>query len=62
MPINPIQRTEINRFEILAARHYVQDKMSTAEIAERMGCSRGKVVDALKRCAIPVEKRVTMYS
>jgi predicted DNA-binding protein YlxM (UPF0122 family) len=61
MPINPKRRDDLNDFEIVAARHYVQDRMSTAEIAERMGCSRGRVADALKRCKIPTEKRAAMY-
>lgn len=62
MPRNFAQRAKLDRFEILAARLYMQDKMSTAEIAERLGCARQTVLDALKRCEIPIERRGAMFT
>jgi hypothetical protein len=62
MTINQSRKIEMHRFEILAARLYVQDRMSTSEIGERLGCARQTVLEALKRCGKPVEKRPAMFT
>lgn len=57
MPASPQKKAEIADFELRVARLYAIDKMSTAAIAERMGCWRGWVRLALVRAGVPRRKR-----
>lgn len=56
MPQSAAKLAEMQEMEIVAARHYVQDELSTAQIAERLHKSQWTVTTALKRVGIPVDK------
>lgn len=53
--IGSTKTAELQDFEIRASRLYVQDRLSVKQISERLGASGPKVVDALKRCNIPLD-------
>lgn len=59
MGTSPERLADILVFEIRVARLYVQDRLSTKQIAERLGCSIGKVASALTECGITRECRIT---
>lgn len=50
--IGSTKTAAIRDYEIRVARLYVQDRLSIGQIAERLGGSSPKVVEALKRVGI----------
>jgi hypothetical protein len=49
-------------FEIGCARLYVQGGLSSAQIAERLGCRYDRVSKALKECGLAVDGRRRTWS
>jgi DNA-directed RNA polymerase specialized sigma24 family protein len=51
MPCSPAKIAECRKFEAKASALYAQ-RLSTYQIAERFGCSQGKVAKALQRAGV----------